>query len=223
MRQIEELLIVGVGVDGGHDPFGETELFVEHLHQRSEAVRGARRIRDEMMVRRIVFVVVDAHHHGEILVFGRRGDDDFLGSGLEMFRSVLALGEEASGLDDDFDAELFPRKFRGIAFLQHFEALASGNDGVAVGADVLCEVAEDGVVLEKVGQRVGVRDVVDGDDVDAAISECGAENVPPDAPEAVDPYLDCHLRLLIREYKVTLAEVSMSKCLRVCRNSLIFS
>ena len=46
-------------------------------------------------------------------------------------------------------------------------------------------------------QCVGVRDVVCRDDIDPAIPQCRAEDVPPDAAEPVDPYFDCHPLLLV--------------------------
>jgi hypothetical protein len=44
-----------------------------------------------------------------------------------------------------------------------------------------------------VSQRGGVRQVVDGDDVDRGVAHRGAHDIPADAAEPVDPYFDCHL------------------------------
>ena len=56
------------------------------------------------------------------------------------------------------------------------------------------EVAVVGVVLEQVGQRLGVGDVVDGNDLDLALVVLaqGLEHLPADATESVDTYLNRH-------------------------------
>ena len=46
------------------------------------------------------------------------------------------------------------------------------------------------IVLEEVGERIGVRQIVNSDDVEpGATGLGGAEEIPPDPPEAVDRYL----------------------------------
>ncbi len=65
-------------------------------------------------------------------------------------------------------------------------------DAVLGGGDLLFEVAEHGVVLQEVRQRLRVRDVVDGHEVDVLVAEAGAQDVAADAPEAVDSNFDCH-------------------------------
>src|SRR5260370_41833070 len=46
------------------------------------------------------------------------------------------------------------------------------------------------------GQRVGIRQIVDRDDVDGAVVDGGAHDVAADTAEPVDPDFDGHLRLL---------------------------
>ena len=53
--------------------------------------------------------------------------------------------------------------------------------------DLAVEAALDGVVLQQVGEGLGVGEVVDGDDLDVrTLLEGGAEEVTADAAEAVD-------------------------------------
>ena len=55
------------------------------------------------------------------------------------------------------------------------------------------EAAEDGVVLEQVGEGLVVREVVDGHDLDVGSRRHdGAEEVATDAAEAVDSYANSH-------------------------------
>src|SRR5581483_4183644 len=81
-----------------------------------------------------------------------------------------------------------------VALSEHLEAIPVGGDGVALGGDVGGKATQDAVVLEKVRQRLGIGDVVDGDHVDVrrgALTD-GAIDIAPDAAEAVDADLDGH-------------------------------
>ena len=81
----------------------------------AEAVRGAGGVGDDVVLA-VVLVVVDAEHDGEVLVLGRRGDDDLLGTGVEVALGLGGVGEDAGGFDDDVDAQVAPRQ-RGRASL----------------------------------------------------------------------------------------------------------
>ncbi len=52
VRQVEQVLIVRVGVHRRHEPADDLEGVVDHLHHRDEAVRGARRVGDDEVRRR---------------------------------------------------------------------------------------------------------------------------------------------------------------------------
>ena len=64
---IEDALVVGVGVHGGHRTGNDPEEAFHDEGYRSEAVRGARGVGNDMVLGRIVVVVVYAHDDGEIL------------------------------------------------------------------------------------------------------------------------------------------------------------
>src|SRR3990172_5785407 len=199
VRQIQELLVVGVGVHRGHDALLQPELLVQDLDDRSEAVRGAGSVREDVVLRRVVLVVVDTHDEGDVLARGGSGDDDFLGAGGEVLRGVVSLGEQARGLDDDIDPEGLPRKIRRVLLFQDLEALLAGDDGVSLGAYVLLEVPQDRVVLEKMRRRLGVGHIVRGDDIDLRVMNRRAKHVSSNASESVDPNLDSHRGLPFEE------------------------
>src|SRR5208283_4427524 len=75
VRRVEHNLVVGVAVDGGHDAADDAECVVEHLDHGREAVGGATGVGEDVVLGRIVLVVVDAEHDGEVLVGGRGRDD----------------------------------------------------------------------------------------------------------------------------------------------------
>ncbi len=79
----------------------------------------------------------------------------------------------------------------GIALLEDLDLLAVDGDGTAALDDLAREPAEDRVVLQEVGERRVVGDVVDRDDVELRVGLMRrTEEVAPDAPEAVDADLD---------------------------------
>ena len=82
---------------------------------------------------------------------------------------------------------------------------AADLDAVVGRGDLVGEAAEDRVVLQQVGQRLVVAEVVGGDDLDVgAGGDDGAEEVAADAAEAVDAYANGHgscslVRSLVRD------------------------
>ena len=79
VRQIEQLLVVGVGVDRGHGAVNDAESFEQHLGDRRQAIRGARRVRNHVVLRRVVgLLIVHAQHQRVVGIGGRRRDDHFL-------------------------------------------------------------------------------------------------------------------------------------------------
>ena len=111
----------------------------------------------------------------------------------EVGLGLVGVGEEAGGLDDDLRADGGPVELGGVALGEDLDGLAVDDDGVFGRGDFVLQVAEDGVVLEQVGERGGGGEVVDGDEFDVRVAERGAENVASDAAEAVDANLDCHV------------------------------
>ena len=61
------------------------------------------------------------------------------------------------------------------------------------------QVAEYGIVLQQMRQRLRVREVVDGDDFDVFVAQRGTQYVAPDTAKAVDTHLDCHVSSEIKD------------------------
>src|SRR6201999_919788 len=90
-------------------------------------------------------------------------------------------------------AELTPRQGGRVALGEDLELGAVDHDRVALDLDLAREAPEDRVVLEEVGHRPRVDEVVDGDELEVGSRRvCRAEDVAPDAPEPVDADLHCH-------------------------------
>jgi hypothetical protein len=191
VRRIENDLVVSVAVDGGHDAGRDAEGVVEDLDDGGEAVGGAARVGDDVVLGRVVLVFVDAEDDGDVLVGGRGGDDDLLDGAAEMGFCLLRVGEEAGGFDDDLGADGGPVELGGVALGEDLDLLAVDGNAVGAVGDLVREVAEDGVVLEKVGEGGGGGEVVYGYEFDVWVADCAAEDVASDAAEAVNAYLYC--------------------------------
>ena len=130
MGKIEDLLVVGVGVDGVHVAALDAEVLQQHLGEGSQAVGGAGGVRDDVVHLGVVLVVVDAHDDGDVLVLGRAGNDDLLGAGIQVLLGQLAGLEDAGGLHDDVDPQLAPGQVRRIAIGEHGHVLAVHHQAV---------------------------------------------------------------------------------------------
>ncbi len=202
VRAVLQVLVLGVGVDGGHQALDDAELVVQHLGNRRKAVRRARGVGDDVLAA-VVLVVVDAQHDGDVLVGGGRGDDHLLGAGLQVAFGLGRVGEKAGGFDDDVDAQVAPRhRRRALLDLERLDLVVADDDGVlAFEADVVGQPAQDRVEFQQVRQRGVVGDVVDRDHLDVGagalllLRQQGPVEVAPDSTEAVDAYSDRHLSL----------------------------
>ena len=160
-----------------------------------EAVGGAGRVGDDVVLGGVVLVVVDAEDDGEVLVGGRGGDDDLLDGasrgGPWPWSASVKKPVDSTTISAPTEAQ---SSLAGSRSAKTLIVLPSTMMESSRGGDLVLEVAEDGVVLEQVGEGGGGGEVVDGDEFDVRVAECGAEDVASDAAEAVDAYLDCHVR-----------------------------
>ena len=140
----------------------------------------------------VIGVFVDAEDEGEVRVFAGGGDDDFFCAGGEVLAGAVPGAEDAGGFDDDVDVHLFPGEFRGVDFRGEGDEVAVDFDAAGLGHDIAVEPAVDGVVFEKVGEDLGVAEVVDGYDFKIfavlGVLYCGAQYVSSYASEAVNCY-----------------------------------
>ena len=106
---------------------------------------------------------------------------------------LVRVGEQAGRLDHQVDAEGLPWQLGRVFVTEELDVVAVDLDRLAFGLDRRAERAECGVVLEEVGERLGVADVVDGDDLETRLQvPRRAIDVAADAAEAVDADLECH-------------------------------
>src|SRR6266852_5527440 len=192
VRQVEELLVVGVGVNGGHGAALNAKRFVKNLGDGSEAIGGAGGVGNDVVFRGIVELVIDAQHEGGVRPIRRRGDNHLFHRATQMLLRFGALGEKAGGFNDDVSADAGPIDLRRILRLEYLEGAALNADGVLGMRNLVRQIAQHRIVFEKMREGFGVRDVVDGHELNVLAIDRGAHNVATDAAEAVDTYLDGH-------------------------------
>ena len=187
----------GVGVDGAHDTALDGGELVERRSHGGEAVGGAGRGRDDGVVLG-QGLLVDAVDDGGKVVARGSGDDDFLRAGVDVSLRLRLGGVEAGALEHDIHADLLPGKIRGVLLGVDLDLLAVDDDGALFGFDLVGESvsALRAVVLEKMGEHLGIGQVVDGDDFIARRTEHLPERKTADPTETVDSNSDifCHNR-----------------------------
>lgn len=194
MVHVGEVLVVGVGMDGGHQAVLDAQLAMQHLGHRCQAVGGAGGVRDDPMGG-AQHLVVDAVDHGGFDILAGRRDQHLAGAGLQVGSGFVAAGEEPRALEHDVHAEALPGQFRRVADGADGDAVAHHPQAFGIVLDLAGKVSMDAVVLEQVGVDRGVAEVIDRHylqlfAVVAGIQ--GAKNVSADATEAVDGQADSH-------------------------------
>ena len=187
MLQIEHPLVVRVGMNRGHEAAIEPEVVHDDFDDRDEAVGGARRIRDHVMIFGVIIPLVDSHHDRDVFLLGGRADDDFLGAGLEMERGLVPLRKDSGRLQHDIHAKVSPREFGGIALCQHLDRRSVHYHLVAFERDRTAVAPMYGVVPQQVGERAGIGEIVDRHHHHLGV--CGGDRshyVPANTPEPVD-------------------------------------
>ncbi len=186
VREVEDHLIVRIRVDGGHGAADDLEVVVDDLGDRGQTIRGAGRVRDDVVLGGIVLFFVHAENDGEILVLAGGGDDDFFHGAAQMLLRFVGVGELSGGFDDHLRSDGVPGQGSGIFFFEDFDGLAVDRNTVGAGGDFVRQVAKNRIVFEQVGQSFGIGEIVHGYEVEVLVSERGAKNVASDASKSIN-------------------------------------
>ena len=149
-----------------------------------------------MVLGGVVHLVVDPEDDRQILVFGRGRDHDLLHTPALVGDRLGGVGEEAGALDDDLYPLARPVDRPGILLGEDLDLPAVDDEVVPLVGDVPLERTVVGVELEEMGVRLGVGEVVEGDDlhvaVEAELLVDGPVGEATDAAETVDADADGH-------------------------------
>ena len=195
VRRVEQALVGGVGMHGGHDAVADAERLVEHLDDGGQAVGRARGVGDDVVALGVVDVVeVDAQRHGDVGLLGRRGDDHLARPGLEVLGGARAVAEEPGGLDHDLGADVAPRQRGRVGLGEHRDLAPVDAQRPVEHLDVPGERPVDGVVAQQVREHLDVHHIVDAGPLDCGAALIrGAEGRAAGAAKAVDANPDGHV------------------------------
>jgi hypothetical protein len=193
MRTIDEVLIAGVGMNGGHESLFDAKGIVENLDHGNKAIGRTRSVRDNLVLGRVKGVVIHANNEGRIGVSGRSRNDDVGSASFKMGGGLIAISEEARGLDNDVDAEFLPGKILGIANGGDLQKFAVDKDSVLGCFNSCVEATHDRVVLKQVRHSGHRTQIVGGNDLDISAGlPHRPEEIAADATEAIDADTDGH-------------------------------
>ena len=165
---------------------------LEHFDDGREAIGGAGGVRDYVVLGGIVGRVVHAQDDGDVLVLAGGRNDHLLDGAAQMLGGILGVGEAAGRFDHDLGAHAGPVDFGGVLGGENLDPLAVHHDGVGLGDHFPVQPAEHRIVLEQVRQRLGIGQIVGGDEFYVGVVQAGANDISSDAAEAVDAYFNCH-------------------------------
>ena len=204
MRAVQDHLVAGVGVDGGHDTALDGRIIVQRFRHGRQAVGGAGSRRDD----NIIFVqrfLVHAVHDGFQIAAGRSGDNHFFRARIDVSHALLFGAVEAGALQNDVNADLAPRQFGSVRFFIDGQGFAVHRDGVGFvvrghGVQILTDLtavtALSGVVFQQIRQHRGFGQIVDRNDIITLRAEHLTESQTADAAKTIDCNFNSHDKFL---------------------------
>ncbi len=152
VRKIENDLVVRIRVDGRHRAADDGEIIVDDFGDRSQAICGARRVRNDVMLCRIVLVMVDAHNQRDIFILCWSGDDHFLDCPAKVLLGFVGVSETSGRFDHDLRADRFPRQRGRVFFFENLDGFAINRNAVGACGNFVGQVAKNGVVFQEDGR-----------------------------------------------------------------------
>ena len=186
-------------MNGVHQATLDTKGIIEDLGKRSKTVGGTRRIGDDVHRCRVVDVLIDAHDDGGVHVRTRSGNDNLLGTVIEVHLTGFARLETTRGLDDDFCTDGSPVELLWLTRLECLDLVALDDERTLLGIALLEDTALAGIVLGQIRRALEVTRVVDGDDFDVRIELREAKDQTTDAAKAIDADFERHSRFTFPE------------------------
>lgn len=123
---IQQPLVAGVGVGGGHSTLDDVIFVVQYLYEGGQTVGGTGGVGDYFIFV-LVVLVIHSHHKGrDSLVLSRGRDDDFLGTSLQVLAASLFGGKDPGTFDHDVNSQITPGQLGGVT---------AGYDGYLTSSD----------------------------------------------------------------------------------------
>jgi len=183
------------GVHGGHEALLDAELLVDRLDDRRQAVRRARRARNDRHVDRVLVLVDADDERRGVGILGRGRDDDLLGAALNVLHAARGVGERTGGLADVLDAGLLPRDLGRVAGRRQGDRHAVDREAAIDDLAGAREAAVHSVVLQEVLHVLRRHGRVDVLEHERLTLHGDADDLAANAAEAVDTKLDRRVRV----------------------------
>ena len=178
----------------GHKTVGDTEVVVKNLSERSETVRRARSVRNELCTLDILVGVYTANEHRGV-VLRRSRHHDILSTSVDVTLSLVLREEETRRFDDILSADFVPLKICRVLLCGDTDGLTVNDEVTVLNFYRTIEATVHGVILEHVRHVLSVEEVIDTYDLDVATLLRSTEYETADTSEAVDTYFN-HLSYL---------------------------
>ena len=136
MGQIEQLLVVRVGMDRSHEAVLDAEIIQQHFCHRSQTIGRAGGVGDNVVHVWIVGLVVDTQDDGDVRIFRWRGNYDVLCPGRKVFPCSFAVGKPSCRFNDDVYIQILPGKLLWVLYREYLNGLAVDENLVSFGLDI---------------------------------------------------------------------------------------
>ena len=137
--------------------------------------------------------MIYAQHQRDVFILCRSRDDDLLHRSPHVLLGVIGIGKAAGRLNHNLRAHRFPGQRSRVFLFEYLNGLAIHRNAVRTRGNLVRKVPQNRVILQKVGQRFRIRQIVDCYEVQVRILERSAQNIAANSSEAIDANFDCHV------------------------------
>ena len=201
MGKVKNALVIGIGVNGGHQTAFDTKFFHQYFSERSQAVGGARSVGNDVVFFRIILIFIYTHNDGDVFLFSRSRDNNFFSTSFDVSSSFRTFGETTGRFNNDFYTQFTPRQFSRVSLSQYFNFFAINNDVIAINSYFVGESAMYRVIFQKMRQSFSVSQVIYSYDFNFRIGERYTENLATNSTKTINTYF-CHNKILLKYIKI---------------------
>ena len=148
---------------------------------------------NDMVLIGVVHLLIYTQDQRHVFVCGRSGDNHLLYRAAQVLSSVFGVGESPCGFHDNLGSHGFPRELGRVLLCEDLYSATVDLNAIRPGSNLLWQIAENGIVLEKMSQRLWIGKIVDRNKIQIGIVQGCAQNVTANTSETVNANFDCHL------------------------------
>ena len=186
MGSVKDLLVIRVRMNRRHEARFNSEVVQKDFSERSQAVCRAGSVGDDVVFLRIVHIIIDTKHDGQVFAFGRSRDEDLLGPVIQMGLDLFTVLEFTRRFKDNINTQFAPGNFLWFGEAGEFDAAAADNHDVTVNADIFVKRPMKGIVFEQMSIGVDTGAGVYCNDFNFRILHSNAECTATDTTKTID-------------------------------------